>query len=168
MKHDYEVGRAPLAYGLATDHEELEQLFARLVMSLRSADSERVRQRWLELDHALEQHLSTREELILPQLERDCPADAARVRAEHRVIRTALVDLGIDLDLHALSPESATRFIDALRRHATFEDAVIYPWAECKLAEHARLSLRQRLRGRARIALGSTVRSPDTLEQRRS
>jgi hypothetical protein len=157
-----------LTHGLAADHQELELLFGRVMASLRGADGERIRQRWLELDHALEQHLCTEEELLLPQLTRERAEDAARVRAEHRAIRTALVDLGVDLDLHSLCPGAAARFIDALRRHAAFEDAVIYPWAERHLAEQTRLSLLERLVARVRHPLANPPRVIGLAKQEQS
>lgn len=79
-------------------------------------------------------------------------------------MRTALIDLGVDLELHSLSPNAATRFIEALRRHAAFEDAVVYPWAERHLAQGERLSLLERLVARVRHPLASHVRVPDRAE----
>jgi hypothetical protein len=54
----------------------------------------------------------------------------------------------VDLDLHSLCPSSATRFIAALRQHAAFEDAVVYPWAQNHMSEATKLSLGERVRGR--------------------
>ncbi|HEY6877992.1 MAG TPA: hemerythrin domain-containing protein, partial [Polyangiales bacterium] len=132
-----------------------EQLFQAMMACMRGADPERIRARWLELDRALEQHLSAEEELILPRFEREFPASAARLRQEHREIRAALVELGVDLDLHSLGPSSARRFIDALRSHAAYEDAVLYAWVQRNLPEEDKLSLLDRLR---RVSQMRTVR----------
>jgi hypothetical protein len=139
--------RSFVELALAKDHEELELLYQRLLTSLHSGDSERIRRRWLALDAALEEHLRAEEEFILSQFERDRPVEAALIRREHRQIRSHLVALGVDLDLHALCPASATRFIEALRRHAQSEEAVLYPWAHFSLSPANRLGLLSRLRG---------------------
>jgi len=135
-----------IARSMRADHAELDRLFDRVVVAMKEADLDRVRERWLELDQRLEQHLTAEEEFIFPRFERSHPATAARLRDEHREIRAALVELGVDLDLHSLCEETATRFIDGLRRHAAFEDTLVYPWAEEHLDGPARLSLLERIR----------------------
>jgi hemerythrin superfamily protein len=142
--------QSSIELALKADHQELEVLFERVMASLRSADAERIRGCWLELDRALEQHLSAEEQLMLPHFDRDCPADAARVRSDHHEIRTRLVELGVELDLHSLNPASAARFIDALRGHAAFEERAFYPWSQSKLAQAEQTTLLARLRGALR------------------
>jgi hypothetical protein len=131
---------------MASDHEHLEQLFHGTLVGLRDGDSEAIRKRWLELDLALERHLSLEEDLLLPGFERMFPVSAACLRREHRAIRAALVTLGVDLDLHELCPASAIRFITLLREHASYEDAVLYPWMQQNLTDPERHSLVARLR----------------------
>ncbi len=138
-----ERGNQPesVAQLLASDHAHLEQLFQAVIACLRGGDPERLRVRWLELDYALELHLNLEEAQLLPRFARAFPTSAARLQREHREIRSALVQLGVDLDLHELCAASATRFISALRAHAAYEDAVLYPWAEAHLAEAERVSV---------------------------
>jgi hemerythrin-like domain-containing protein len=131
---------------MTSDHAQLEQLFQAVLGCMRGGDPERIRAAWLELDRALERHLRAEEELILPHFAREFPESAERLRQEHREIRMALVDLGVDLDLHELCSSSAEHFIAALRSHATYEDAVLYPWALRRLPEADKLSLIERLR----------------------
>jgi hemerythrin-like domain-containing protein len=147
MRHATGTSTEPSSIELAlkTDHEELERLFEHLMANLRGADAEQLRARWLELDRALERHLRVEEELILPKFERACPADAERVRREHHTIRARLVELGVDLDLHSLCPDSARHFIEALRQHAVFEESVFYPWSQSHLGQAEQTTLLERL-----------------------
>jgi hemerythrin superfamily protein len=147
MRHASGTSTEPSSIELAlkTDHDTLERLFEHLMANLRGSDGEQLRARWLELDRALERHLRLEEELILPQFERARPADAERVRREHHAIRARLVELGVDLDLHSLSPDSARHFIETLRRHAAFEESVFYPWSQSHLGHAEQTSLLERL-----------------------
>lgn len=145
MKRRY-GDESELARQLASDHAHLEQLFGAVTAGLRGGEPDSLRARWLELDHALECHLTTEEELILPGFAQAFPSSAARLRQEHHDIRAALVQLGVDLDLHELSSASAARLIRALRMHAHYEDDVLYPWAEQHLTELERPPLLARLR----------------------
>lgn len=126
---------------LNSDHEELEVLFQRVITSLGGGDPESIRARWLELDRALEQHLCMEETLILPGFTQENPAAAARIRREHREIRAHMVQLGVDLDLHELSPGSAARFIESLRQHAKYEEVMFYPWSQLRLGQDEKVSL---------------------------
>lgn len=94
---------------------------------------------------------------MLPELARTCPEQAQRIRNEHEQIRAAIVQLGVDLDLHALCPTSATVFIEALRKHASFEEQTVYPWAQARLGESARRSRLERLRGSLLRARGNVT-----------
>lgn len=152
MEQNMEISVARL---MASDHAHLEQLFRAVMASLRGGDPEQVRRCWLELDHALERHLSLEEDVLLPGFQRAFPISAARLRREHREIRAALLSLGVDLDLHELCPASATRFIATLRSHAGYEDAVLYPWAQQNLSLPDRRSVVARLRHLRRTRTGS-------------
>lgn len=156
-----ERGRAFVSL-METDHDHLERLFQSVMTCLRGADVESLRARWLELDRALQHHLTLEEELLLPRFERAFPTSAARLRREHREIREALVQFGVDLDLHELSPGSAQRFVARLRAHAAYEDGVLYPWAQQHLSDgewHSLLGRLRHLRG-PRLARAKREETP--------
>lgn len=141
INHAQSLGEA-----LGQDHAALERTFERVIAKFNGGDAEDIRAAWEQLDAELSAHLAAEERLIIPRFRRDDPEAADRILDEHRSIRAALEMLGVDLDLHSLRAEAAAGFIAALRRHAAYEDLVLYPWADAHLTEEERLFVFKRLR----------------------
>lgn len=131
---------------MAADHARLECLFRDVLSAMTSGDRDAVRSRWLVLEAALTSHIDFEERCLMPRFEVGFPYEAAHIRQEHRLIREAVAQLGIDLDLHALRPESAEHFIARLRKHAAREDTLFYVWAEAHVPDDDRLSFIERFR----------------------
>jgi len=131
---------------LVSDHRALEKTFARMMVKFAGGDSDSIRAAWLELDRHLEAHLVAEEKHVLPHFKRHFPAEAARICKEHAEIRAALLQLGIDLDLHALREDTAALFIATLQRHAKSEEPVFYAWAQENLPARERVGVAELLR----------------------
>ena len=112
------------------DHAELEDLFAGLLDAFEANDREGITQLWNAFDDRLAKHLEIEERFMIPQLFASRPRDARAILEEHRHIRSRLVELGCDVDLHTLRPETARGFIEELRAHARHEEDVLYRWAD--------------------------------------
>jgi len=147
-----------LDHALRDDHQALEVTFERVLRRFHGGDSEAIRTAWLALDEELEAHLKAEERFILPEFAKSFPVEAQRIERDHQRIRAALVELGIDLDLHLLREHAAERFVQTLREHAQYEDEVFYAWAETSLSERAQHAAIAHLRA----AGGSTAAEEPT------
>jgi hemerythrin-like domain-containing protein len=140
---------------LARDHRELDQLFDALPNALRADAREDALRLWAAFDDGLCRHMALEEKHILPALRRQNAEEVARLSREHDEIRAKLAELGVGVDLHAISAQIVSDFIEQLRSHAQREEALAYRWAEANLpvAEQQKLrtglsaasALRQRL-----------------------
>ncbi len=120
---------------LVRDHERLDALFVKLLGAFREGDPDDVRAMWTRFEAGLAAHLHAEERYLLPLFARVEPDEAAALLAEHAVFRTVLDDLGVGVDLHAVSLETARCFVEALRAHARREDQLFYRWAEGRVDE---------------------------------
>lgn len=94
---------------------------------------------------------------MLPAFGRMHPS-AADIRNEHAQIRDALIELGVDVDLHAARADMVARFVALLRRHAAREEALTSRWSEEHLEPHVRSTILERLLGRLKMTpAGSTT-----------
>lgn len=114
---------------LADDHRRLDRSFAALVVRAQGGDPIQLRAEWQAFERGLLDHLDLEEQEILPGFARDNARDADMIRQEHAAIREALVEMGIDLDLHLLRADAVQSFCDRLRAHAAREEAALYRWA---------------------------------------
>lgn len=130
---------------LVKDHACLEELFAELGAAFRTGDRDRCAAIWNAFDSTLEAHLALEERLILPELAKVDPAEAAALVREHAAIRTSLGELGIGVDLHCTNAEAVDRFIRVLEAHAKREDALMYRWASVNLQPGAASTIRAQL-----------------------
>ena len=122
---------------LVRDHERLDALFVQLLEAFREGDWDEVRAMWTRFDAGLSAHLGAEERYLLPLFAREEPGEAARLVVEHAAFRRALAELGVGVDLHAVSLEVASSFVESLRAHARREDRLFYRWAERRvLASH--------------------------------
>jgi hemerythrin-like domain-containing protein len=131
---------------LKSDHAALEVTFRRMIGKFGGGDPDAIRAGWQAMEQQLETHLGAEEQFMLPRFEKAYPEEAERIRVEHKQIRAALLQLGVDLDLHALRDETARAFIDALRQHAENEERLFYVWAQRELSHGERHQLLDRLR----------------------
>ena len=139
---------APIDIGtlLIKEHACLEELFGELGGAFRTGDRDRCAALWNDFDSTLEAHLALEERLILPELAKVDPAEAAALTREHAAIRTALGELGLGVDLHHTNAEAVERFIRVLEEHAKREEALMYRWANANLQQGAQSTIRKQLR----------------------
>ncbi len=115
---------------LVRDHERLDALFVRLLQTFLDGDPDDVRAMWTRFDAGLSAHLDAEERYLLPLFARVDPDEAAGLLAEHAVIRRSLEELGVGVDLHAVSLGVTREFIQGLRAHARRENELFYRWAD--------------------------------------
>ena len=135
MKNSTDIGGSPHPAELspdrllAEDHRRLDRSFAALIVRAQGGDPIQLRAEWQAFERGLLDHLDLEEREILPGFARDHARDAEMIRQEHAAIREALVQMGIDLDLHLLRADAVQGFCDRLRAHAVREEAALYRWA---------------------------------------
>jgi hypothetical protein len=126
---------------LADHHREIEQASK----ALRACTSEGCPRALIEqyrvLEHAVLEHLEAEEVVILPDYTRYDPEAAYAIRDEHAAIRKLLFEVGVEVELHVVRPETLQRLIDTLHAHGAREDVSMYPWAQV----HLPLSTKRRL-----------------------
>lgn len=132
---------------MIADHHRLEALFRELQVAFElDAPTTELRALWSQLDGGLGAHMHAEEELVLPELARIDPDEAAALHAEHDDLRRRLLELGIGVDLHVVRERAARAFLDTLRSHADREDELLYVWAASRIEPRAQATLLSRLR----------------------
>jgi hemerythrin-like domain-containing protein len=122
------IGR-PSEAPLAAHHRHLERVFEALVAEAQERDAESLHPEWKAFERELERHLALEEAEFLPDFAREHPEEAREIRSDHAAIRSALVQMGIDLELHALRADAVAAFVEGLKAHARREEHLLYPWA---------------------------------------
>ncbi len=87
---------------------------------------------WDGLVERLEGHMKFEESSLLDGYAATSPEArniADELLAEHGVIRQALLETGVAIQLHALERGRITALVDLLRAHAHRENLTLYPWA---------------------------------------
>ena len=97
---------------LLSDHQRLDELFARLLDDVHCGDWTVCQATWSRFERELLQHLESEETFLLPRFEREYPED-----------------MGIQVELHALREQHARHFVESLRGHAAREELLLYRWA---------------------------------------
>jgi hemerythrin-like domain-containing protein len=134
-----------LRSALHREHVKLDALFDQLLAALDADATDDAANLWSEFDTELRAHLAFEEGTILPAFSRAHPSEAAQIRREHTQIRDALLELGIDVDLHAARADMVGRFIELLRRHVAREDSLMYRWSDENLEPAVRSTVLERL-----------------------
>ena len=129
MKSETRSGMMTPADVLSEHHRALDEQLDRLIADAQLLDAAALRSPWSKFEKELLRHLEYEESAILPAFARHHAGEARALRDEHARIRAALLDLGINLDLHALPCEAVKDFVSQLGAHARREDALLYPWA---------------------------------------
>ena len=126
------VSRQPgelVHFPLSDDHPRLDRLFQSVIASARGGDPTTIRAEWQRFERELSAHMDEEERGILPAFAKWHDDQARSICDEHARIRSGLLELGVDLDLHCLRADRVEAFIELLRMHAAGEEAVLYPWA---------------------------------------
>jgi len=115
---------------LAQHHRDLDARFERLVAGAREGDPVELRNEWSAFERELLRHLELEEAEILPAFARHHAAEARAILVAHAEIRSALLEMGLNLDLHVLRADRVEAFVQQLEAHARREEAAFYAWAE--------------------------------------
>ncbi|HTP25238.1 MAG TPA: hemerythrin domain-containing protein [Anaeromyxobacteraceae bacterium] len=126
---------------LVRDHARLDALFVQLLDQFRETDPDELRNMWTRFEAGLLAHFVAEERYLLPPFARAEPQEASALVAEHAGFRKTLDALGVGVDLHAVSPDVADDFIEALRAHALREDRLFYKWVEREIQESDRAAV---------------------------
>lgn len=138
---------ATLKERLQGEHLHHQELFDALLNRVHAGDAAGSQEAWTAFEQAMRAHMELEEAEILPLFERKNAEDAALVRAEHDRIRLLLSDMGMGLDLHIVREEKVNDLVQFLKRHAQYENQLLYAWASEELPEGQRQTLLDRLKG---------------------
>lgn len=149
------IARNSIVESLRDDHLRLERWFQSIVSDAACGDQDNLRQSWCAFEGELSGHLDAEELHIFPLFTKDYPDEARALLGEHLQIRSKLLALGIDLDLHCLNADRIETFVAELRAHAHREDQLLYTWANQHLGDASSQQIRDTLtaaKDKARIA----------------
>jgi len=135
---------------LAEHHRALDEQLDRLVARAQLGDAADLRAAWTAFERELLRHLEQEEAEILPGFARYDAAEALAILAEHADIRRALLEMGVNLDLHCLRAEAVQDFAQRLKAHARREDGAFYAWARSHVARSTWQSIKRSLKAAAR------------------
>jgi hypothetical protein len=128
----------------------------RLVVQAQGNDPIELRAGWTAFERELLLHLELEEAEILPGFARHDPTGARAILADHAEIRSALLEMGLNLDLHLLRAEVVEDFVKRLKDHARREEAALYPWAERHVAFATWSSIKRSLEAAATVGRSGT------------
>jgi hemerythrin-like domain-containing protein len=139
---------------LSADHAELAQQLQALARSVDANDPAcDLGQCWADFEASLSDHLDTEERVIFPVVASAHRAEIEALRAEHRLIRKTLSELGVAVELHTLRKAAVDALIAFLKQHAARENDSLYEWLERTPSSGTERGLRamfeRRLRGSA-------------------
>jgi hemerythrin-like domain-containing protein len=132
---------------LSRDHQRLEGLFERLLAAFDAGDAATTQSLWSDLERGINAHFRFEEADLFPRFEAVSRPEVDALRAEHDAIRKSLARLGVEVDLHLVTPATARGLIDGLRAHAKREDALMYAWADSHVDEGVWARIRQLVAG---------------------
>lgn len=119
---------------MTRSHDLLRKLLERVLAAIESNDREAVRDVWTQLDHQLLAHMEAEERFVLPVFAHVDREEARALLREHGQLREQLLELGVAVDLHVTRYARSREFAELLERHANREEALLYRWADEKLA----------------------------------
>jgi hypothetical protein len=132
---------------LQTDHRDIDDRLARIVMLLRADDRPAALRAWRSLEEAMLAHLDVEEMYVLPLLEETDVNEVRGLRAEHDAFRRMLGELGLAFELHTIRAEMFDAFAERLDAHAEREESLLYRNAESRMQVSVARQIVRRLRG---------------------
>lgn len=115
-----------LGQRLTREHQELDALYEDLANRVHCGDTATIDEAWGPLETRLRAHMDFEERHLLPRFRELAPVTAQQIVGEHAMIRGALADMGVAIEVHALREESLTAFLELLRAHGRREDETLY------------------------------------------
>jgi len=114
---------------LIQEHQALDTLFEEIANRVHCGDTAALDESWTALESRLLAHFDYEESHLLPRFESIDPAEALRIREEHKLVRRALQDTGVAIELHTVREQNVEEFLTLLRAHAAREEKLLYPWS---------------------------------------
>jgi hemerythrin-like domain-containing protein len=130
---------------MVRSHADLRSALEQLLAAMERGTPD-VPKRWAELEHGLLAHMEAEERFVLPAFARVDRGEALALLREHGELREHVLDLGVAIDLHAVTYARSREFAEALRRHAGREENLMYRWADASLDRGCVASIEARLR----------------------
>jgi iron-sulfur cluster repair protein YtfE (RIC family) len=116
---------------LSEDHEHHERLLLAVGRALATEESpEEVRRRWLPFERNLLEHLDTEENVLFPLFDAAQRDEVIALRAKHREIRYALIEISVSVELHTVKARALQSLLVMLREHARHEESSLHEWIE--------------------------------------
>lgn len=132
---------------LLGEHHQILREAGRELLELAKGDDHRgLPQTFRTFEHQVREHLVAEELSILPEYTVADPAAAARVRADHAVLRAQLDRSAVEIELLDSRVAAIETLLVYVESHARREDCSMYPWAQVHLPRPAHESLFTRLR----------------------
>lgn len=122
---------------LRADHVAFDERFADLRARAQTDDWRYLDAVWDGFVEDIGAHFDFEEKVLFPELRAQGADDAALVEqlvAEHAEIRSTLMQLGIQIQLHRVRATTIDALVDRLRKHAALENQRLYAWAERQAA----------------------------------
>jgi hypothetical protein len=159
----------PVTAQLAQDHEEQEELLRELAESFAAGESPgSLRQRWQAFESSLLGHIDAEERSLFCVFSHSHRGEIDALRAEHRAIRYALIELSVCIELHSLKGSAIAVLRQLLHDHAQHEDRSLHRWLEQDEGIGSRRGILAMLAHRQRAREEREARAEPELRARRS
>jgi hemerythrin-like domain-containing protein len=127
---DEERSFASTATLLRAEHARLEVIYERLLGAYRSGSWIDVAAEWERFEPALRAHMDLEERHVFPVFREVDPEEVEHLLRDHDQLRSRLEVLGVNVELHAVTPIDAEELIERLRAHRAREERLLYPWMD--------------------------------------
>jgi hemerythrin-like domain-containing protein len=115
---------------LRAEHARLEVIYERLLDAYREGSWPDVGAEWERFEPALRAHMDLEERYVFPIFREADPEEADHLLRDHDRLRRRLEVLGVNVELHAVTPFDAEELIEHLRTHRAREERLLYPWMD--------------------------------------
>jgi len=115
---------------LGEHHRDIEAACLEIMSAALADDPRDLVLRWRAVERRLLDHMAAEEQVLLPAYQQAEPENAQDLRDEHAVLRDHAYEIGISIQLHAISCARLQQFVDELRAHTRREQASLYRWTE--------------------------------------
>lgn len=138
---------------LADHHREIEAACKQLVAYTLADDPAALIAEYRRFERAVRDHIEAEQATLTAYAERE-PDDARRLVDDHEVLRRLLLQLGVEVELHAIRAEQVAELVEFLHDHAAREERGLYPW----IAAHGSPAHQRRLFRRISASLRRLAR----------
>jgi hypothetical protein len=120
---------------LDAEHDRIDHHLVTIAEAFRAGAWQLGFTEWREVEDDLLGHLALEGQLLLPELIRFAPADAAAIARGHAAIRRQAATLGHKLGLQQAGARDVDELIRIIAAYAAREDELLDPWTQAR-GEH--------------------------------